>query len=706
MSAQTYASENDPYFLSTRGVNSISFNKQANPPLAYFDKGILYELTDGVLYFNGVPLSGGGGGSGDVNGPSSSDDNAISRFDSTTGKIIQNSNIQILDGDPDLIEVNGVIGIQSLPLMRFTDSTQKTAIGLRTPINSALGIGSTCVGHGAMQLSSGSTNCTALGADALYDCSGINNIGIGAASGLQYSGTESNNIVIDSPGVVGDNQTIRIGDSQTKCFIKGIYQSTGAGASEVVTVDTDGQLSSTVITPGLSYGTADYGTLLVYKSPTELATTFLSYQNPGGISPNLSLPSLPSNPFINCITNHSAYLGMYNGGNFSGSFNTSVGGSSMSAHTLGGSNTSIGSFSLFNKTTGDSNTSLGSNCLQNLLTGNNNIGLGVSAGNSYTSNESNNIIIGNSGVINDSGAIRIGTNTQDKCFISREFKSNNQTLRIGNLAGNSMSDTNSTSGNVLVGNQTCTSIVSQTGITAVGAFAGRYHTGQQTVAVGYGALSNGSGQNMVVMGFNACGGTTTSSGTVGIGSQCGSSLTSGINNTIIGNSAGGVLATGSGNIYIGNAVNASAANEANTIRIGSGTTRAFISGISGVTTGGAAVACLVDANGQLGTISSSREVKENIRPVEDTSFLHNLNVVNFEYINGSCCEETGLKQKQIGVIAEEVELLKPELVICQQNGIKTVDYQYLFMSAIKEVQKLSKELSIIKAEVDLLKLKI
>jgi trimeric autotransporter adhesin len=39
----------------------------------------------------------GGGGSGDVTGPGSSTDNAVARFDSTTGKIIQNSGVVIND---------------------------------------------------------------------------------------------------------------------------------------------------------------------------------------------------------------------------------------------------------------------------------------------------------------------------------------------------------------------------------------------------------------------------------------------------------------------------------------------------------------------------------------------------------------------------------------------------------------------------------
>lgn len=49
----------------------------------------------------------GGGGSGDVTGPASSTDNAITRFDSTTGKIIQNSTVT-LDDNGNIINANSI----------------------------------------------------------------------------------------------------------------------------------------------------------------------------------------------------------------------------------------------------------------------------------------------------------------------------------------------------------------------------------------------------------------------------------------------------------------------------------------------------------------------------------------------------------------------------------------------------------------------
>ena len=44
-------------------------------------------------------VGSGGGGSGDVVGPGSSTDNAVVRFDGTTGKLIQNSGVIIDDSN-------------------------------------------------------------------------------------------------------------------------------------------------------------------------------------------------------------------------------------------------------------------------------------------------------------------------------------------------------------------------------------------------------------------------------------------------------------------------------------------------------------------------------------------------------------------------------------------------------------------------------
>lgn len=60
-----------------------------------------------------------GAGTGDVVGPASATDNAIARFDSTTGKLIQNSSVTISDAGQ-------ISGIASLVMNCADDSSQVT----------------------------------------------------------------------------------------------------------------------------------------------------------------------------------------------------------------------------------------------------------------------------------------------------------------------------------------------------------------------------------------------------------------------------------------------------------------------------------------------------------------------------------------------------------------------------------------------------
>lgn len=109
MSNQVFANSDTPYWLSSFGVDDISFNKLAAPPLAFLDKGVLYELNDGKLYFNGVSISDGT--AGNVGGPASSTNNAVARFDAATGKLIKNSTVLVADAG----DVSGVNSLTVVP---------------------------------------------------------------------------------------------------------------------------------------------------------------------------------------------------------------------------------------------------------------------------------------------------------------------------------------------------------------------------------------------------------------------------------------------------------------------------------------------------------------------------------------------------------------------------------------------------------------
>ncbi len=206
--------------------------------------------------------------------------------------------------------------------------------------------------------------------------------------------------------------------------------------------------------------------------------------------------------------------------------------------------------------------------------------------------------------------------------------------------------------------------------TAAGAFALRDNLGVSNTAVGAPAmLLNTTGSNNTAIGVNSL-----------------ASNTTGSYNIAVGRSAGYNLTTGSDNIDIGHA---GVAAESNTIRLGDSLlqTQTFIAGIRGVTTGHAdGVAVVIDNQGQLGTVSSSRRVKDDIADMAAASSgLMSLRPVTFHYKSD---QNPAGRTLQYGLIAEEVAEHYPGLVAHSADGqIETVMYQFLPPMLLNEVQK-------------------
>lgn len=193
---------------------------------------------------------------------------------------------------------------------------------------------------------------------------------------------------------------------------------------------------------------------------------------------------------------------------------------------------------------------------------------------------------------------------------------------------------------------------------------------------------------------------TTGDLNVALGNNAGALLVSGSHNTYVGASAGGGQTTNdSNNICVGY-LSGSTAGDNNTLRIGAGAgtgagqlNRAFIHGIRGITTGNAdAIAVLVDSAGQLGTVSSSVRFKENIEDMADYSAdIMHLRPVTFDYKNHSS------QRKSVGLIAEEVGDIMPDLVVFDEEGLpETVQYHNLIPMMLNELQKLRRELDSLK----------
>jgi hypothetical protein len=228
--------------------------------------------------------------------------------------------------------------------------------------------------------------------------------------------------------------------------------------------------------------------------------------------------------------------------------------------------------------------------------------------------------------------------------------------------------------------------------TFVGAGAGNFTmTGVSNTAVGENAVVNcTAGINNTAMGRDALRSNTSGSHNTAVGVMALTANTTGSSNIAIGLGAGNNRTTGDNNIDIGHG---GIDGDSGTIRIGQqgSHTRVFVAGVRGVTTGLAnGVSVLIDGNGQLGTISSSRRVKRDIEDMGDeSSKLMRLRPVIFRYKPD--LDPSGTRQ--YGLIAEEVAGVMPDLVVYDAAGKpETVRYHLLDAMVLNEVQKQARQI--------------
>jgi hypothetical protein len=316
--------------------------------------------------------------------------------------------------------------------------------------------------------------------------------------------------------------------------------------------------------------------------------------------------------------------------NTTGTFNTAVGEAALFYNTTGGVNTAVGNGALQSNTTGDFNTASGVSALRGNTTGDFNTASGVNALTSNTSGGSNTA----------DGVNALRTNTTGN---------NNTALGMNALFNNDTGGSNTGIGKSALSNNT-------TGIenTATGESAlSNSTTGDRNVAVGADALlSNTAGSFNLAAGFNALGDNKTGSSNVGVGPQALAGNVGGRNNTAVGALAG-INSTGDFNVYVGAGM-IGVAGENSTTRI-----RNIYSSVAS----GRAV--YVNSDNKIGTLSSSRRYKDEIKPMDKASeTLFALRPVTFRYKK----EVDSERALSFGLIAEEVAEISPELITRDDQG--------------------------------------
>ena len=347
------------------------------------------------------------------------------------------------------------------------------------------------------------------------------------------------------------------------------------------------------------------------------------------------------------------FMNLTSNSSLSGLYNTFLGYQVGLANTSTGNyNSSIGYQAGMSSTTADNNVFLGFQAGKYLTTGNSNVFLGTDAGG--TSNGYDNVYIGRNAGRYESGFYNVyigyGSGSREAPvppFIPTNYSYN----------------------------------------TAVGYMAGHNNTSQGLVAVGWHAGLQNSGDLNVFVGAECGQGNREGTRNTFLGMEAGWLNNSGSNNVFVGTEAGRDNNSGSGNIFIGNTAGATQNVDDRLFIDNSSITNPLIYGNFSSN--------VVRINGNLeytGTLNhvSDLKLKTNLISIENVlSKIQGISGYYFDWNNEAKENLIVNDKKQIGVIAQELEVEFPELVSVNEEGYKTVDYANLtpiLLQAIKEQQ--------------------
>jgi trimeric autotransporter adhesin len=474
---------------------------------------------------------------------------------------------------------------------------------------------------------------------------------------------------------------------------------------------------------GITPVSADYNTFVGYQT---------GYSNTTGAG-NLFLGFTAG--FNNTWGYRNVFLG-YNSGkyNVGGYENTFVGGHSGYGFNGGNANVMVGTYSGNYFYGGDNNIFIGNSSGYGIkfstTTASDNIFIGTSAGKLITTGMDNAFIGTESGFSNSTGSFnsfmgyrsgRSNTVGTENVFVGYQAGySNIDGLRNVFLGYNAGYNNSSGTYNIFVGRQAGEANTTGTSNVYIGEGSGQsLPAGSINTFVG-----KGTGSNQTSGGFNVyIGG---QSGIYKVAGNYNSFLgyhsgayADGDNNVLVGFQAG-MGHIGSGNVFIGYQTGANMTGYNNTLAIDNSSTmtpllygdfslrRLRFNGNTSINGSSSnmyyALEVNLDANDTYGMVvygptwcssgawaGSDIRLKKNISPLNNSlGSVLKLNGVNFDWRTDEFPEMGFTKARQIGLIAQDVEKVFPELVNEGPNGYKSIDYSKItpvLIEAIKEQQK-------------------
>jgi len=116
--------------------------------------------------------------------------------------------------------------------------------------------------------------------------------------------------------------------------------------------------------------------------------------------------------------------------------------------------------------------------------------------------------------------------------------------------------------------------------------------------------------------------------------------------------------------------------------------------------GGGTTTASIDNLGYIQRTPSDAGLKENVE--ELTGGLNQILALNPVYYDWKNKEQYGA-QRQIGFLAQEVEVIVPEVVSSGKDGLRSLDYAHLVATLTSAIQELNAKVEALTAEVNTLK---
>jgi len=336
------------------------------------------------------------------------------------------------------------------------------------------------------------------------------------------------------------------------------------------------------------------------------------------------------------------------------------------------------------------------------------------------------IAIGEGAYARGTNSISIGT------LASTNSSGDNQdNIAIGNIA----LQNNTSSLNVAIGSGAAQNSAGANSCVYMGYYAGSASTGHSNTYLGYNCAANKSGYGNTAIGYQAMGFVAgTGHSNVGIGRQAlrfitngydnialggdaGQNINTGYHNTMLGKNAGANVSTGYGNVAVGRFADTGNNNEC--IIIGynsyvsnpgaqSGQNAQVVLGSSlqgkGANTAFIKGPAYQSNNSSSWSTTSDERVKTNI--TDYTLGLDTLNQINVKTFNyrsdsdiatnspelassdGLVNEGLDTEKTDVGIIAQELELILPNTITTRDNGMKSVNKDELFWVMLNSIKEL------------------